>query len=154
MLRVGDGAPGFSATTDDGNTLSLEQFRGRKVVLYFYPKDETPGCTKEACDFRDSHSRLLRAGAVVLGVSADSVESHAAFRDRHGLPFPLISDPDRTIIDAYGARKREGLIGRTFLGVERMTFVIGEDGVVTHIFHNVKVRGHVEEVLAALAAGS
>ncbi len=144
MLKVGDRAPEFSATAADGSTLSLGQFRGRKVVLYFYPKDETPGCTREACDFRDSHSRLLAAGAVVIGVSGDSAESHAAFRDRHGLPFPLISDPGMAIVDAYGARKRGGIIGRTFLGLKRMTFVIDEGGTITRIFPSVKVNGHVE----------
>jgi peroxiredoxin Q/BCP len=150
MLQVGDRAPEFSATTDAGATVSLRDFLGRKVVLYFYPKDDTPGCTREACAFRDQHQALLDHGAVVLGVSTDSAASHARFKDKYGLPFLLISDESRTIVTAYGVWKEKTQYGRTFMGIERTTFVINEAGVITHVFPKVKVDGHVEEVLAAL----
>jgi len=150
MPEVGDRAPEFTAMDDSGKLVSLSDFRGKKVVLYFYPKDDTPGCTREACYFRDSFSRLLERGAVVLGVSTDSVESHRRFKEKYNLPFPLLSDPDRKIVTAYGVWNRKSLAGRLGFGVERTTFVIDEEGVITHIFRKVKVDGHVDEVLAAL----
>jgi peroxiredoxin Q/BCP len=150
MLHVGDRAPDFSATTDAGTTLSLSDFRGKKLVLYFYPKDDTSGCTKEACSFRDHHQVLLDHGAVVLGVSTDSVESHANFKQKHQLPFPLISDESHDVVEAYGVWQEKNLYGRTYMGTVRTTYVIDERGVITHIFPKVTVDGHVEEVLAAL----
>jgi peroxiredoxin Q/BCP len=151
MLNVGDRAPAFAATTDAGATVSLQDFRGKKVVLYFYPKDDTPGCTRESSSFRDHYGVVTEKGAVILGVSADSVESHAAFKQKYALPFPLLADPDRTIITAYGVwKERTASDGRTFMGIERTTFIIDERGTITHIFPKVKVDGHTDEVLAAL----
>jgi len=154
MPKVGDNAPAFTAHTDAGTTVSLADFRGKKVVLYFYPKDDTPGCTREAGSFRDNHETLLARGAVILGVSADSVDSHIRFKQKFDLPFPLLADTDRTIIDAYDVwKERTASDGRTFMGIERTTFVIDERGIITHVFPKVKVDGHTEEVLAALTAG-
>lgn len=148
MTRVGDKAPEFSVTADDGTRVSLKEYRGRKVVLFFYPRDHTPGCTREACDFRDRHHALQATGAVVLGVSTDSVASHARFRQKHALPFVLLSDPGGKIARAYGVWKRRP--GRASPATERTTFIIDERGVITHIFPKVKVDGHADEVLAAL----
>jgi peroxiredoxin Q/BCP len=150
MLKIGDKAPEFNAPTDAGSDVSLKDFRGKKVVLYFYPKDNTSGCTKEACDFRDNLARLKRKGVVVLGVSPDSVASHGKFRDKYELSFPLVSDPDHAIATAYGVWAKKSLYGRTFLGIVRTTFLIDERGKIAKIFPKVKVAGHVEEVLAAL----
>ncbi|MDR7537759.1 MAG: thioredoxin-dependent thiol peroxidase [Armatimonadota bacterium] len=152
MLKVGDRAPAFTAQTDGGETVRLADFRGRKVVLYFYPKDDTPGCTREACSFRDHHDALQAAGAVVLGVSADSVASHRRFKEKYRLPFSLLSDPDRKIVTAYGVWKEKTIAGRLGFGIERTTFIIDEQGIITHIFPKVRVDGHTEEVLAALGA--
>jgi peroxiredoxin Q/BCP len=150
VVTVGDPAPDFSAETDTGARVSLADFRGKKVVLYFYPKDDTPGCTREACAFRDNHRRVLASGAVVLGVSADSVASHQQFKEKYDLPFALLSDPDRAIITAYDVWKEKSLHGKTFMGIERTTFIIDEHGTITHVFSKVKADGHVDEVLAAL----
>jgi len=154
MPNVGDNAPAFTALTDAGRQVSLGDFRGKKVVLYFYSRDDTPGCTREACSFRDHHETLLARGAVILGVSADGVESHVKFKQKFDLPFPLLADTDRTIIGAYDVwKERTASDGRTFMGIERTTFVIDERGVITHVFPRVKVDGHTDEVLAALTAG-
>lgn len=149
-LNVGDTAPDFSLPAGDGKTLSLKEFRGKKVVLYFYPKDNTPGCTKEACSFRDDIRKFERKGAVIIGVSADRVESHRKFADKYDLPFSLVSDEKKSLINAYGVWKKKSLYGRTFLGIERSTFVIDEKGKIARIYRKVKVDGHSEEVLAAL----
>ena len=149
-LQVGDRAPDFTAQDDRGQTLKLSDFRGRNVVLYFYPKDHTPGCTREACQFRDLNGELAEAGAVVLGVSPDSVESHAKFRDKHGLPFPLISDPDHRIAEAYGVWKEKRMFGRLSLGVERTTFVIDPEGRIAAIIRGVKPEEHPARALQAL----
>jgi peroxiredoxin Q/BCP len=150
MLQVGDRAPEFSGMTDAGTRLSLRDFRGKKVVLFFYPRDDTPGCTREACGFRDAHQALLDQGAVVLGVSTDGVASHGRFKAKHGLPFPLVADESAAIVNAYGVWKEKTRDGRTSMGTERTTFVIDERGVITHIFPKVHVDGHVQEVLSAL----
>jgi peroxiredoxin Q/BCP len=150
---VGDRAPEFSALTDAGTRVSLRDFRGKKVVLYFYPRDDTPGCTKQACAFRDHHRQVLARGAVVLGVSGDDVASHRRFKEKYDLPFPLLADPDRAIIAAYDVWKEKTLYGKTVMGVERTTFIIDEQGVITHVFPKVKVDGHVDEVLDALGDG-
>lgn len=151
MLQVGDPAPEFTATTDAGSTVSLKDLRGKKVVLYFYPKDDTPGCTREACSFRDHHQAVRDRGAVILGVSADSVDSHAQFKRKFDLPFPLLADTDRAIIEMYDVwKERTASDGRTFMGIERTTFVIDERGVISHVFAKVKVDGHTDEVLATL----
>ncbi|MBI4872072.1 MAG: thioredoxin-dependent thiol peroxidase [Candidatus Riflebacteria bacterium] len=148
MLNVGDKAPGFHAKTDAGEDVELSDFRGRTVVLYFYPKDDTPGCTKEACDFRDSYEVLLRKGAALFGVSADSVESHAKFKQKFTLPFPLVADEDHSICNAYGVWQEKKMYGKSHWGVVRTTFIIDGKGLIAHRFDKVKVEGHVDEVLA------
>ena len=155
MLREGVRAPAFSLPSSEGGRLSLKDLRGRTVVLYFYPKDETPGCTREACAFRDARARLAKAGAVVLGVSPDSVASHEGFGTRHRLGFPLLSDPDKAVARAYGAFGEKLMYGRKVQGMIRSTFVIDAGGVVRKVFPRVRVEGHAEQVLqAVLALGS
>jgi len=150
MVNEGDPAPDFRLPADDGHTYSLKDFRGKKVVLYFYPKDDTPGCTREACSFRDSLARVTSKGAVVLGVSKDDLDSHARFRKKYELTFPLLSDTDGMTLNAYGVWKEKSAYGKTFMGVERTTFIIDEKGRIAKVFLRVKVDGHVDEVLAAL----
>lgn len=150
MPQAGDKAPGFSLPDQSGATVSLSQLKGRHVVLYFYPKDATPGCTTEACDFRDEHSALVKAGAVVLGVSPDSTASHQKFATKQGLPFSLLADPDHAVADAYGVWGEKSLYGRKFMGLIRATFLIGPDGKLLRVWPKVKVAGHVAEVLASL----
>jgi len=150
MVNEGDPAPDFRLPADDGHTYSLKDFRGKKVVLYFYPKDDTPGCTREACSFRDSLARVTSKGAVVLGVSKDDLDSHARFRKKYELTFPLLSDTDGKVLNAYGVWKEKSAYGKTFMGVERTTFIIDEKGRIAKVFLRVKVDGHVDEVLAAL----
>jgi len=150
MVKEGDPAPDFRLPADDGRTYSLKDLRGQKVVLYFYPKDDTPGCTKEACSFRDNLARVTSKGAIVLGVSKDDLDSHAKFRKKYGLTFPLLSDTEGKVLDAYGVWKEKSLYGKTFMGVERTTYVIDEKGRIKKVFPRVKVEGHTDEVLAAL----
>jgi thioredoxin-dependent peroxiredoxin len=149
-LKTDDLAPDFSATDDSGNTVTLSELRGKTVILYFYPKDDTPGCTKEACAFQAGLVAIKRKKAVVLGVSPDSVKSHAKFRDKFSLAFPLLADEDHAIAEAYGVWKEKQNYGRTYMGVERTTYVIDPRGRIAKIFPKVKVDGHFEEVLAAL----
>jgi peroxiredoxin Q/BCP len=149
-LKEGDRAPDFSLVADDGRTISLKDFRGRQVVLYFYPKDMTPGCTLEACSFRDHYAAIRRAGAEILGVSFDSNDRHQRFKERYKLPFPLLTDAKKEVASAYGVYKRKSLYGRVFKGIERTTFVIDTGGKIKKIFPKVKVKGHSQEVLAAL----
>jgi peroxiredoxin Q/BCP len=146
----GDRAPDFRLASTEGGDVSLQDFRGKTVVLYFYPKDMTPGCTIEACDFRDRDAALREAGAVVLGVSPDSVESHRTFATKHALPFTLLADPGHVAQKAYGVRRKKSLYGRSFLGVQRSTFLIDGKGVVRRVWRNVKVDGHGDEVLEAV----
>ncbi|UIN29822.1 thioredoxin-dependent thiol peroxidase [Microbacterium binotii] len=143
QLQPGDTAPDFTLHDQDGNPVSLEEFRGRPVILYFYPAAMTPGCTTQACDFRDSLSSLTAAGYAVLGVSRDSSEKLATFRERDGLTFPLLSDPDHAVHDAYGAWGEKTNYGKTVEGVLRSTFVIDADGRIEHALYNVKATGHV-----------
>lgn len=150
MLKEGLKAPAFTLPDSNGKKVSLKDFAGKKVVLYFYPKDNTSGCTKEACDFRDSFPNFKKLKAVVLGVSADSVESHAKFSGKHELPFILLSDVDKKVLEKYGVWKEKSMYGRKFMGIERTTFVIDEKGKIVKIFPKVKVTGHVEEVLKVL----
>ncbi len=150
MVSEGDPAPDFRLPADDGRTYSLKDFRGKKVVLYFYPKDDTPGCTREACSFRDSLARVASKRAVVLGVSKDDLDSHARFRKKYELTFPLLSDTDGKVLNAYGVWKEKSAYGKTFMGVERTTFIIDEKGRIAKVFLRVKVDGHVDEVLEAL----
>lgn len=151
-LNVGDTAPGFSLPTDGGGTLSLDDLRGKKVILYFYPKDDTPGCTKEACAFRDSMPDFDGADAVVVGVSRDSAAKHDKFKAKHGLPFPLISDEDGTLCEAYGVWVEKSMYGKKYMGIERATYLIDEAGKVSEIWRKVKVPGHAEAVLARAKA--
>jgi peroxiredoxin len=151
-LKPGVTAPDFDLPTGDGGTLSLSDLRGKKVVLYFYPKDDTSGCTKEACAFQENLARLKKKGAVVVGVSTDPAESHAKFAQKYGLTFPLVSDAGKSIVKKYGVWKEKSMYGKTYMGTERTTFVIDEAGVITRIFPKVKVDGHVDEVLEALAS--
>lgn len=150
-LAEGSKAPAFAAESQEGHTVKLADFAGKTVVLYFYPKDSTPGCTTEACSFRDSHSALLKKGVVVLGVSPDSVKSHANFAGKNSLPFPLLADVDKKIVEAYGVWVEKSLYGRKYMGVERSTFVIGPDGKIVKIFRKVKAATHVAEVLKAIS---
>lgn len=150
MLKEGDKAPDFTAKDDNGNNISLKDFRGKKIVLYFYPKDNTSGCTKEACSFRDNMTRVKRKGSVVLGVSPDSEKSHTKFKEKFELNFPLIVDEDKKIVNAYGVWQEKSLYGRKFMGVVRTTFIIDENGKIAKIFPKVKVEGHVDQVLEAL----
>ena len=151
MLKEGAKAPAFSLPADDGTHVSLEELKGTAVVLYFYPRDDTPGCTTEACGFRDSWEDVKAAGAVVLGISPDDVASHAKFRRKHQLPFPLLADVDHAVATAYGAWGEKSMYGRRYMGVLRNTYVIGPDGRIKHVFQKVKPKGHPSEVLAALA---
>lgn len=151
MLQPGAAAPAFRLPSTSGQTVALEDFRGRKVVLYFYPKDETPGCTKEACDFRDSYAPLAAAGAVVLGVSKDPLDLHHKFRAHHNLPFDLLTDEDNAVAQSYGAYGERSMYGTKVMGTIRSTVLIGEDGRVLQVWSPVRVEGHVAEVLAAVA---
>jgi len=150
-LTVGMQAPEFSLPSTLGRRVSLNEFRGRRVILYFYPKDDTPGCTMEACGFRDSHPRIESKDAVVLGISLDDELSHERFSQKYSLPFPLLSDKDAAVSRQYGTYKEKTLYGRSFWGIERTTFVIDREGKVEHVFRRVKVEGHAEEVMATLA---
>ncbi|TLZ71902.1 MAG: thioredoxin-dependent thiol peroxidase [Methanobacteriota archaeon] len=149
-VKEGKPAPPFTLEGGDGKRVSLEDFAGKNVILYFYPKDDTPGCTKEACSFRDNLARVRSKGAIVLGVSKDDLESHAKFRKKYSLSFPLLSDPEGKVLDAYGVWKEKNLYGKMFMGIERTTYVIDEGGRVKKVFPRVKVDGHVDEVLAVL----
>ena len=151
MVEQGRDAPDFELTSDAGERVRLSDFRGRPVVLYFYPKDDTPGCTTEACGFRDVYSELEERGAVVLGVSPDDEASHARFREKHSLPFTLLADPGHEVAEAYGAWGERKTYGRTSMGIKRSTFVIGEDGKIVRAMYGVKPAGHPQQVLAALA---
>jgi len=149
-LTVGAKAPAFSLADQSGKTLSLSDFKGKAVVLYFYPKDDTPGCTTEACAYRDEHSAFEKKGAVVLGISPDDEDSHAKFAKKFSLPFSLLADHGHTIADAYGVWVEKSMYGKKYMGVERSTFVIGADGKLAAIFRKVKAGEHVAEVLAEL----
>ena len=150
MLKEGDKAPAFTLTNDEGKKVSLKDFKGKSVVLYFYPKDMTPGCTQEACDFRDDYSVFKRAGAVVLGVSKDSVETHEKFKTKSELPFPLLADVDGKVCEAYGVWQEKSLYGRKFMGIVRATFLIAPNGKIAKIYPKVKVKGHVQTILEDL----
>ena len=150
MVEEGKPAPDFSLTSDTGETISLASLRGKPVVLYFYPKDDTPGCTVQACSIRDSWSEFERRGAVVLGVSPDGVASHVKFRQKYGLPFPLLADTGHEVAEAYGVWVEKSMLGKTYMGIERSTFVIAPDGTVAKVMRKVKPDEHSDDVLAAL----
>ena len=149
-IEVGDKAPDFALPSGSGEKVSLKDFRGKKVILYFYPKDDTPGCTKEACSFRDNIKIIQKKGAVVIGASADNVESHKRFAGKFDLPFTLISDEGKELVKKFGVWKEKNMYGRKYMGIERTTFIIDEKGIVSHIFPKVKVEGHTEEILSLL----
>lgn len=150
-LKEGDLAPDFKAQSTEGKEIALKEFHGKKnVILYFYPKDDTPGCTREACDFRDNLKRFGAKDTVIFGMSHDSLQSHDTFRKKFSLPFTLLSDPEKKITSAYGVYKEKSLYGKTFMGIERTTFVIGKDGKIKKVFPKVKVDGHIEELLQTL----
>ena len=150
ILKEGDPAPAFTAATNGGGKVSLADFKGKSVILYFYPRDNTPGCTKEACAFRDHFAQFQKKGAVVLGVSTDSMKSHDKFIAKFNLPFTLLADEDRKIIEAYGVWGQKSFLGKKFLGIHRITFLIGPDGSIKKIWPKVKPEKHAEEVLEAL----
>lgn len=150
MIDEGAPAPDFSLTSDAGETVSLASLRGTPVVLYFYPKDDTAGCTKQACGIRDAWGEFQRRGAVVLGVSPDGEASHAKFRAKYDLPFTLLADPDHATAEAYGVWVEKSMYGKKYMGVERSTFVIGADGTVAKVMRKVKPETHADDVLAAL----
>ncbi|MBI4401919.1 MAG: thioredoxin-dependent thiol peroxidase [Nitrospirae bacterium] len=149
-LTVGDKAPEFSIPDENGKMVSLKSFKGKQVVLYFYPKDDTPGCTKEACGFRDSNTRIQKTGAAVLGVSLDGPESHRKFISKFNLPFSLLCDENASVSKSYGVYKEKNMYGKKYWGIERSTFVVDGAGLLKAVFRKVKVDGHVDEVLAAL----
>ncbi len=150
MLKEGSKAPAFTLLNQDGKKISLKDFLGKKVVLYFYPKDMTSGCTKEACDFRDHIQLFHNKDVVVLGISPDSVQSHKKFQEKYNLPFDLLSDESKKVLEKYGVWKEKSMYGKKYFGVERTTFIIDEKGKIKKIFPKVKVDGHIKQVLEAL----
>lgn len=150
MPEEGKKAPAFTLPDADGNKVALKDYLGRKVVLYFYPKDMTKGCTQEACDFRDAYPDFDKVDAVVLGVSADPVDKHQKFRDKYELPFKLLSDESKKVLEKYGVWKEKSMYGNTYMGIERTTVVIDEKGKIKKIFPKVRVKGHVDKVLEAI----
>ena len=147
FLKPGDNAPLFKGIDENGSTIELSNFSGKKVVLYFYPKDSTPGCTAQACDLRDNYDSLLAKGYVVIGVSADSEKSHLKFKEKHNLPFPLISDTEKEIIKAYGVWGPKKFMGKTYDGIHRTTFIIDQNGLVEEIISKVKTKEHTNQII-------
>jgi thioredoxin-dependent peroxiredoxin len=154
MVSEGEPAPEFTLTSDAGEQVSLSSFRGRPVVLYFYPKDDTPGCTTQACGIRDAYGEFERAGAVVLGVSPDEARRHVKFKEKYDLPFTLLADPEHEVAELYGVWGEKRYSGRTYLGVKRTTFLVAADGTVAKVIQDVKPDSHAGDVLAALAASA
>jgi len=150
MLKIGDKAPDFKLKSDVGETINLKDYKGKKVILYFYPKDMTSGCTKEACDFRDNIKKFEKKNAVVIGVSADNTASHQKFKDKYDLPFTLLSDETKKMLTDYGVWQEKSMYGRKYMGIARTTFVIDEKGKIEKVFEKVKVDGHIDEILAGL----
>jgi peroxiredoxin Q/BCP len=150
MLKIGKKAPDFNLLSGDGKKFSLKDFSGRKLVLYFYPRDNTSGCTEEARSFEKKRGAMKKNGAIVVGVSTDSVDSHAKFASKYGLTFPLLSDEKKSVVKVFGVWKEKLMYGKKYFGVERTTVVIDEKGIIRHIFHRVKVEGHADEVLNVL----
>ncbi len=154
MLREGDTAPDFTLRSDTDEEVTLSALRGRPVVLYFYPKDDTPGCTTQACGIRDTYGEFERAGAVVLGVSPDGVKQHVKFKEKYGLPFTLLADPEHEVAEQYGVWGEKRSRGRTYMGISRTTFLVAPDGTIAKVMHDVKPAAHADDVLAALATAS
>ena len=148
QLKIGDQAPDFNSNDQDGNPLRLKDFKGHKVILYFYPKDNTPGCTVEACNLRDNYGLLLKKGYKIIGVSADDEKSHKKFIEKNVLPFPLIPDKEKIIIRNYGVWGKKKLYGKEYEGINRMTFIISEDGKIENIFTKVDTKNHTEQILS------
>jgi len=149
-MQVNDKAPDFSTTDENGKEVALKDFRGKTVVLYFYPKADTPGCTIEACEFRDTYRQIQKTGVILLGISKDTAASQKKFKDKFKLPFPLLADAEKKIAALFGVLKEKNMYGKKTIGIARTTFVIGPDGKIQHIFNNVKAQGHAEEVLEYL----
>lgn len=147
-LQIGDAAPEISAKDQDGNEVKLSGFKGKKVILYFYPKDDTPGCTAQACNLRDNYESLLKNGFVVLGVSVDNEKSHQKFIKKYDLPFPLLADTDHAIVEAYGVWVEKSMYGKTYMGTARTTFVIDEKGIVSEIIQKVDTKNHTDQILS------
>lgn len=147
-LKEGDKAPAFTAVDQNGNAISLSDYKGKKIVLYFYPKDNTPGCTAQACNLRDNYQELLSKGFQVLGVSTDSVKSHKKFEDKYQLPFPLVADEDKKIVESYGVWGEKTFIGKKYMGITRTTFLIDEEGIIKKVIYKPDTKNHTEEVLA------
>ena len=147
-IEAGQQAPAFTLTADDGTKVRLSDLKGQPVVVYFYPRDDTPGCTREACAFRDQQAELKKLGAKVLGISTDSIESHDKFRDKYELNFPLLADPDHAVAEKYGAWREKNMYGKKSMGIQRSTFLIDADGKVAKVWKAVKVDGHDEQVVA------
>lgn len=150
-LKEGDLAPAIKATDEKGELITLEEYRGKKVVLFFYPRDNTPGCTAEACDLRDNYSQFIEQGFEIIGVSADSEKSHSKFKTKFDLPFRLISDVDRKVLQDYGAWGEKKMYGKSFLGIMRKTYIINEDGYVEKIIEKVKTKEHSKQIFAELS---
>jgi peroxiredoxin Q/BCP len=146
-LKEGDKAPDFTGKDQNGKVVSLHDFKGKKVVLYFYPKDDTPGCTAQACNLRDNYSALTKKGYVILGISTDSEKSHKKFEEKYELPFTLIADDDKKIVEAYGVWGEKKFMGKTYMGTNRVTFLIDDHGVIAHIINKPDTKNHTEEVL-------
>jgi peroxiredoxin Q/BCP len=146
-LKAGDPAPDFTGLTDSGETVSLSDFKGQKLIIYFYPKDDTPGCTAQACNLRDNYEAMQKAGYQILGVSPDSVKKHQKFKAKYDLPFPLIADEDKTMLNAYGVWGEKKFMGRTYDGVHRTTFVIDADGKIEEVITKVKTKAHAEQIM-------
>ncbi|GHB59565.1 thioredoxin-dependent thiol peroxidase [Persicitalea jodogahamensis] len=146
-LQPGDPAPDFNAKDQDGNAIALSDFKGKKLVLYFYPKDDTPGCTAQACDLRDNYQHMLAKGYAVVGVSVDDEKSHRKFIEKYELPFPLIADTDHAVVDAYGVWVEKNMYGRKYMGTARTTFVIDESGKIEEVIGKVKTKAHTEQIL-------
>ncbi len=146
MMKLQEKAPDFVLQDQDGNEHSLAMYKGKKVLLYFYPKDDTPGCTTEACTFRDGHDEFQKMGLVILGVSADNVKSHKKFADKYELPFPILSDVDKKVCEAYGVWQKKKFMGREYMGIARTSFLIDEQGKIAKIYEEVNVKSHAEEV--------
>lgn len=146
-LQTGDPAPDFNAKDQDGNAISLSDFKGKKLVLYFYPKDDTPGCTAQACDLRDNYQQMLAQGYAVVGVSVDDEKSHRKFIEKYELPFPLLADTDHAVVDAYGVWVEKNMYGRKYMGTARTTFVINEEGKIEDIISKVKTKAHALQIL-------
>jgi peroxiredoxin Q/BCP len=152
VVEEGKQAPEFELESDSGEKVKLSDLRGKSVILYFYPKDDTPGCTTEACEFRDAYDRFREQNIEVIGVSPDGAESHRKFRDKYELPFPLLADPDHTAAEAYGVWKQKKNYGKTYMGIDRSTFVIGPDGTLVKAMRGIKAAGHAADLLARVTA--